>query len=782
MNNYLLILLVVLNLSAYAQTTYVWNNAAGGDYNTATNWTPNRNTPATNDILVFNNGASFTVTNVPTQTIGQLKVQNNTQVNFQAAASNNTLTISNLTGTDFLIEVGSQLSLTGTNICTLSVSTGATAEIYGNITASSAAHRFLASSTSSFVFKSGGKAIAQTGFSGSMFGTTGTANTTIFEAGSEYIYQDGGNPFGLAVPNSKVVFQPNSKYIHQHPFNAPGTSGRTYAIFELDHASFNSILAGGSALTVQKFIVKAGNLRLNLTANVNVLEDIVLLAGNSERTSSGQLNVGGNFILNGGNFTYSGTGAFNLLGNLEVQSATSSFLLNPTLTTSRTDIIGGNILNNGNMTFNPAVTPPNYVLSFQNSVSSPQSFTNNGTLIFSPTVAVNLGDADGYELNTDITIQGVLNLPSGGGKINAKGNTLTLGLNNTFPGYLSYSFTSSYLYNGKFRRYFAAGATTSFVSGGFPIGIASDIQPCAVLMTTAPTSGGFITAEYITGYAGTMGLPLVVGAITVNRVYGYGYHRLIPDASLAGYIYTFQMVGTNYYGVGDYQELVLLKRDDSASPWTAPGTQGVPYGSNAQFTLSLIGLTSFSDFIVGGNDVPNPLPVLFRQFTLQRTQHQNYLSWVVDNIREIQNFEIQKSYDLNSFFSLSHLNATHSHVYDFWDNSENSSKVYYRIKANLHSGLTVYSETLELSLQPETKLEVLQNPIQNNLKLLVESDIASSMNAQIIDLKGKKMMEYSYEIVKGKQTFTIDMEDVASGIYILKVSFSSQIYSYKILR
>ncbi len=805
MKKFLFISSVILHLTVYSQTTYVWNTT-NGNFGTATNWSPNRNTPATNDILVFNNGGAYTVTNLPTQTIGQLKIQNNTNVSFQAS-SGITLTISDLAGTDFLVEAGSTLNFTGTNICSLSVSTGANAEIWGTITASGSAHRFLAATANSFVFKNGSKAIANPNFSGNMFGNTGTHNTTIFEAGSEYIFKDGANPFGLTQPLSKVIFQTNSKYIHQNATLLPATAGRNYAIFELDHPSFNSNMTGGTALNVQKFIVKQGNLRLGLTAAVNVTEDIEILSGTSERTSSGALSIGGNLVLNGGNFNYTssgalgiggnlvlnggnfnytGTGGLSIGGNLEVQNALSAFTLNPNIGTgTRNDVIGGDIINNGGIIdFSPVVAPSgNYFLIFQNSVSAPQSFTNTGTLNFSPTVVVLLPDADGYELNSDIFIKGALNMPAGGGKINGKGNTIVLGVNDMFPGVLFYTMTSSYLYNGKFKRWFKSGSTTNEITGGFPIGIQSSIQPCAIKMTSAPTTGGYITAEYVTGYAGTLGLPLVVGSVNVNRVYGYGFHRVEPDASLAGYTYTFQMVGTNYAGVGDYQELVLLKRDNNSSPWTAPGHQGVPFGTNAQFTLELMGLTSFSEFIVGGNDVPNPLPVLFKQFILQRINQHNYLNWVIENSQEIKNFEIQKSYDAHQFFSFANVSISNTHVYDFLDGSETkTSKIFYRIKANLNDGRSAYSETLELNLIPKSQLQVYQNPLQDYLKLMVQSDVQETLKVQIYDLSGKKLFENSYEVQIGNQIFTIDTENISSGWYVLHTQLNGQVYSYKILK
>src|SRR5437773_3406362 len=92
--------LALIGSSVSAQTTYTWNQTGTAAWTTSTNWTPTRTTPAADDVLVFNNGATTTATAMPSQTIGQLSVSGNTTVNLQAAASGTLLTIAGGAGTD----------------------------------------------------------------------------------------------------------------------------------------------------------------------------------------------------------------------------------------------------------------------------------------------------------------------------------------------------------------------------------------------------------------------------------------------------------------------------------------------------------------------------------------------------------------------------------------------------------------------------------------------------------------------------------------------------------
>ena len=109
-----------------AQTTYTWNQTGSGAWTTATNWTPTRTTPAANDVLIFNNGATTTVTAVPTQTIGQLLVSGNTTVNLQGATNPTTLTIATGAG---VIDPSAAGPATGSVGITFRCTTGTTSAI-----------------------------------------------------------------------------------------------------------------------------------------------------------------------------------------------------------------------------------------------------------------------------------------------------------------------------------------------------------------------------------------------------------------------------------------------------------------------------------------------------------------------------------------------------------------------------------------------------------------------------------------------------------------------------
>jgi Carboxypeptidase regulatory-like domain/Domain of unknown function (DUF4214) len=284
--------LALVGTSVSAQTTYTWNQTGSAAWTTPTNWTPTRTTPAVDDILVFNNGATTTATAVPTQTVGQLSVSANTNVTLQAAAAV-TLTIAGGTGTDLSVAAGSSLSCNVANAITISLSSGATGSIGGSVSLSTAAHRLLAADASGITFNSGGTFTEGTAFLGNPFGTT-SLNSIIFANGSTFVFLAGSNPFGAGAPNSVVIFQSGSLYKHQST-NTPSVSGRTYANFELDLAGTISV-TGASAFVVDNFTITQGTFNYNVTGTPgHSIKGNISVAGtlNFNPASAGTVNLNG---------------------------------------------------------------------------------------------------------------------------------------------------------------------------------------------------------------------------------------------------------------------------------------------------------------------------------------------------------------------------------------------------------------------------------------------------------------------------------------------------------
>ena len=122
------------SFSAYTSVSniYTWSGGASGSYTTASNWTPNRISSSSNDILVFNAPGSMSIDNVSSETIKDIIVSNTAAITLHNAANTCILTVS-----DHLnIGAGASLLL-GTN-CSVHMASMAVASVSGTLNTNNA--------------------------------------------------------------------------------------------------------------------------------------------------------------------------------------------------------------------------------------------------------------------------------------------------------------------------------------------------------------------------------------------------------------------------------------------------------------------------------------------------------------------------------------------------------------------------------------------------------------------------------------------------------------------
>ncbi|MFT3702935.1 MAG: T9SS type A sorting domain-containing protein [Agriterribacter sp.] len=298
----LLLWLVVMPFFLSAQQTYTWN-VASGVWTTSSNWLPQRNTPANNDILVFNMNAD--VSGLPaSESIGKISIRNNAVVRFTATMAS-TITIGDATvaGPHLDIEAGSSMNVAGSNAIVFNIAAAFTGQVNGAIDFSGAAHRLTAQTASALIFTNGATFTANNGFAGNAFGTT-NSNSVIFQSGATYILKDGGNPFGAAAPNTVTIFNAGSIYRHQVNGTGPSLAGRTYGNLYIES---NVNFAG------------IGSARDCIIQNdLSVLSGFFSFKPNTLGTHTGNFKIYGNISASGSSYIDIGSpnmpGAVQLLG------------------------------------------------------------------------------------------------------------------------------------------------------------------------------------------------------------------------------------------------------------------------------------------------------------------------------------------------------------------------------------------------------------------------------------------------------------------------------------
>ncbi len=733
--------------NCWTQTTYTWNQTGTASWDIDANWTPTRTTPATNDILQFNNGATTTTTNIPTQTIGQLLVNGSTTVNLQGVAIGTILTVGGGTGTDLTIASGSALNINvAINTTTITLATGATGSIDGNMTFSSAAHKFTAVDASAVTFNSGGTFTAGTGFTSNPFGT-GTANSVVFSSGSTYFQIAGANPFGLNAPASVVVFQSGSLFKVTGSGQSPAFNGRTYANIEFA-GSGNSTMTGSTAVSMDNLTITSGTVTIGMTGtpghsikgNIAVnggslsfnafTSGTMNLNSSSNQTVTGSMSATTNQTINvasgttidfGTTGVFTGAGTFNLSSGVSLKTANSAGINSsgPTgsvQTTTRIFSSGANYEFQGAATGIFTTTPD-------------ANTVNNLT--------INAGS--GVALGQDLSVAGTLTLTAG--RFNIGSFNL---ISNTISGTATWGeHAAKYIIaegSGKLSR-------NNGTNVLFPIGTSADYIPCRI-------NGGSGTFS-VNLSAPTSGLDATKILLKQWNLTGGGGS---PDMSFQ---WLASVEGSNFPTTGDIK---LFKNNGS---WAVVGTVAVPTGSPR--TATFTGIACCSGFTVGAE---NALPVELVIFKGILANKKVNLTWQTASELNNSHFSIEKSTNGTSFREIGTVQGKGTSYelndYSFTDESPARGLNYYRLKQLDFDGNFEYSKVVSVNfVGGKGQVQLFPTVASHEIQVRFPAPREEAGTIQFFDQSGKlvKLVSFDAEL----SDLPISVEEFQRGVYFVKV-------------
>lgn len=300
--------------------------------------------------------------------------------------------------------------------------------------------------------------------------------------------------------------------------------------------------------------------------------------------------------------------------------------------------------------------------------------------------------------------------------------------------------------------------------------------------TVAPSTGGTLSAQWVSTPGGTNGLPLNEGGINITTTSVDGFWRFTAADGLAGGTYDVTLTATGILGVNDYTQLALVKRNDGSSAWTLDGTHVTTTGSNAAPVLSRTGITSTpSDFAVGGNAALNPLPVELSSFTSATNRSDVSLSWTTVSESNNQGFDIERKVVSSETWSKvgtvsGHGNSNSTESYSFTDRNVSSAKYNYRLKQiDFNGNYKYYNLTSLVEVGVPGKFALSQNypnPFNPSTKINYDLPFDSKVSIRIFDMTGKEVANLVNNSSQTAGYYTVQFNGVnmASGIYFYTIA------------
>ena len=304
----------------------------------------------------------------------------------------------------------------------------------------------------------------------------------------------------------------------------------------------------------------------------------------------------------------------------------------------------------------------------------------------------------------------------------------------------------------------------------------------SVAFTTAPTTAGTLTAEWVGTPGGTNGLPLTEGAISVDRTTTNGFWRLTAADGLTGGVYTGAFAGTSITSITDFTGLVLVNRTGASSPWTLNGTHVTTTGTNSAPVLSRTGMVGFGEYAVGGNSAVNPLPVELTSFTSSVIGRNVVLNWKTKTEVNLNKFVIERSVSNKADWNVigevrGTGNSNSEKAYSFSDKRMTSGKFEYRLRiVDIDGSNSVYKNIVEASIDIPKEYSLNQNypnPFNPSTKIEYSLPYDSHVTLELYSVTGERIAQVVNEMQKAgyySKEVNLTKLNLASGIYLYRIS------------
>ncbi len=245
--------------------------------------------------------------------------------------------------------------------------------------------------------------------------------------------------------------------------------------------------------------------------------------------------------------------------------------------------------------------------------------------------------------------------------------------------------------------------------------------------------------------------------------------------------YEWQFDGINFNGIG-LQAYLFDKFLDSKTFINLSGKTSIP------FAITSDAKSSAEDRFMVVFDKATVLPVYLSELRANETLAGIQLEWSVLTETNIEKFEVEKSIDGQQFLMVASVAANRSSagpvVYKWTDNKLNNRNIYYRIKHISTTRAEQYTNVVRVGFGKAVgQIEIYPNPIKNNTLTLHLSNLKKNrLIITLVNSKGQQVFRKTFDHKGGQVTQTLDIGNIVSGLYQLKVVGGDEIFTKKVIK
>ena len=229
-------------------------------------------------------------------------------------------------------------------------------------------------------------------------------------------------------------------------------------------------------------------------------------------------------------------------------------------------------------------------------------------------------------------------------------------------------------------------------------------------------------------------------------------------------------------GIDDPGRLLVLKREDSGSPWTPLNT------TREGGTLVSSTLGSFSEFAIGGNTSSNPLPVELSSLDAVVEEEQVTVTWTTASETGNARFQIQRKAERGRWTTVGSVEGagttSESRSYRFTDEDlpYAAERLTYRLRQVDTDGTTTLSDPVVVK-QGVDKIELLAtvpNPASRQARVRFSIPERQEVQLRLYDALGREVRAVVNAEREGRHEETIDVSGLPSGTYFIRLKAGSK--------
>lgn len=187
-----------------------------------------------------------------------------------------------------------------------------------------------------------------------------------------------------------------------------------------------------------------------------------------------------------------------------------------------------------------------------------------------------------------------------------------------------------------------------------------------------------------------------------------------------------------------------------------------------------------------------PLPVKLNSFNGFLKNNDVELNWTTTFELNNDYFIVEKSVDNVHFEAIGKIKGKgNSNIvsnynltdFDAIKNSANNGILFYRLNQFDFDGQNAKSDVIivKISKDGNSQLEVFPNPFENNITLMINSNLNSNATINIIDIQGKIVHRVALQLLPGFNNYVInDLAELPNGTYIIQVNTNGNTQTIKV--